>query len=170
MESILDIKPLHGFGSLKFGATQKDVEAVLGPPQETETIDVEGEIHEVEVWSYYELGHAVYFEKELNNVVTNFETDNAEAGMFGQKVFQLDQEGIIDLMKQNGFEDHEVEEDPSWTKGLSFSMMPTCSLCLTMAVSRWSAGQWPWMKMKTSAGPDSYADVFLISPEIYPRY
>ncbi len=120
MESILDIKPLHGFGSLKFGATQKDVEAVLGPPQETETIDVEGEIHEVEVWSYYELGHAVYFEKELNNVVTNFETDNAEAGMFGQKVFQLDQEGIIDLMKQNGFEDHEVEEDPELDERIVF--------------------------------------------------
>ncbi len=116
----MDIKPLHGFGSLKFGATQKDVEAVLGPPQETETIDVEGEIHEVEVWSYYELGHAVYFEKELNNVVTNFETDNAEAGMFGQKVFQLDQEGIIDLMKQNGFEDHEVEEDPELDERIVF--------------------------------------------------
>ncbi len=120
MKNIMDIKPLYGFGSLKFGATQKDVEAVLGPPQETETIDVEGEIHEVEVWSYYELGHAVYFEKELNNVVTNFETDNAEASMFGQKVFELDQDGIIELMKKNGFEDHEVEDDPELDERIVF--------------------------------------------------
>ncbi|MFP4467621.1 MAG: hypothetical protein ACLFN2_01525 [Bacteroidales bacterium] len=120
MKHIMEIKPLHGFGSLKFGATQKDVEAVLGPPQETETIDVEGEIHEVEVWSYYELGHAVYFEKELNNVVTNFETDNAEATMFGQKVFEMDQNGIIDLMKKNGFEDHEVEDDPELDERIVF--------------------------------------------------
>ncbi len=120
MKNVLDIKPLHGFGSLKFGATQKDVEAVLGPPQETETIDVEGEIHEVEVWSYYELGHAVYFEKELNNVVTNFETDNAEASMFGQQVFELDQNGIIELMKKNGFDDHEVEDDPELDERIVF--------------------------------------------------
>ncbi|MFP4064798.1 MAG: hypothetical protein ACLFS0_04740 [Bacteroidales bacterium] len=120
MKHIMEIKPLHGFGSLKFGATQKDVEAVLGPPQETETIDVEGEIHEVEVWSYYELGHAVYFEKELNNVVTNFETDNAGATMFGQKVFELDQNGIIDLMKKNGFDDHEVEDDPELDERIIF--------------------------------------------------
>ena len=120
MKNVLDIKPLHGFGSLKFGATQKDVEAVLGPPQETETIDVEGEIHEVEVWSYYELGHAVYFEKELNNVVTNFETDNAEASMFGQQVFELDQDGVIELMKKNGFEDHEVEDDAELDERIVF--------------------------------------------------
>lgn len=120
MKDIMDIKPLYGFGSLKFGATQKDVEEVLGSPQETETIDVEGEIHEVEVWSYYELGHAVYFEKELNNVVTNFETDNAEATMFSQKVFELDQNGIIDLMKKNGFEDHEVEDDPELDERIVF--------------------------------------------------
>lgn len=120
MKNIMDIKPLYGFGSLKFGATQKDVEEVLGSPQETETIDVEGEIHEVEVWSYYELGHAVYFEKELNNVVTNFETDNAEATMFGQEVFELDQNGIIDLMKKNGFEDHEVEDDPELDERIVF--------------------------------------------------
>ncbi len=120
MKHIMEIKPLHGFGSLKFGATQKDVEAVLGPPQETETIDVEGEIHEVEVWSYYELGHAVYFEKELNDVVTNFETDNAGATMFGQKVFELDQNGIIDLMKKNGFDDHEVEDDPELDERIIF--------------------------------------------------
>ncbi|MFO7998267.1 MAG: hypothetical protein R6U86_04720, partial [Bacteroidales bacterium] len=120
MKNIMDIKPLYGFGSLKFGATQKDVEEVLGSPQETETIDVEGEIHEVEVWSYYELGHAVYFEKELNNVVTNFETDNAEATMFSQKVFELDQNGIIDLMKKNGFEDHEVEDDPELDERIVF--------------------------------------------------
>jgi len=116
----MEIKPLHGFGSLKFGATQKDVESVLGPPQETETIDVEGEIHEVEVWSYYELGHAVYFEKELNNVVTNFETDNSGASMFGQQVFELDQEAVIDLMKKNGFEDHEVEDDPELDERIIF--------------------------------------------------
>lgn len=106
-----EIKPLVGFGSLKFGSTQKEVEKAFGPPQETETIDVEEDIHEVEVWSYWEEGHAVYFEKELDNVCTNFETDNPDATLFGQKVFELNKEDIISIMKENGYEEHEVDKD-----------------------------------------------------------
>ncbi len=106
-----EIKPLVGFGQLKFGSTQKEVEKLLGPPQETETIDVEEDIHEVEVWSYWEEGHAVYFEKELDNVCINIETDNPDATLFGQKVFELDKEGVISIMKENGYEDHEVDKD-----------------------------------------------------------
>ncbi len=111
MENSIEIKPGIGFGELKFGATRQEVEKILGVPQETENIDVEGEIHEVEVWNYWEEGHAVYFEKELDTVATNFETDNQAATLFGVKVFELDQQGIVSLMKKNGFTDPEVEED-----------------------------------------------------------
>jgi len=111
MKKITEIKPLKGFGSLKFGATQQEVEKILGKPQETEVIDMEGDIQEVEVWSYWEDGHAVYFEKALDNVCTNFETDHPDATLFGQKVFELDKDGIIKLMEDQAFTSHEVEED-----------------------------------------------------------
>ncbi len=111
MKKITEIKPLKGFGPLKFGATQQEVEKILGTPQETEIIDMEGDIQEVEVWSYWEDGHAVYFEKALDNVCTNFETDHPDATLFGQKIFELNKDNIIKLMEEHTFESHEVEED-----------------------------------------------------------
>ncbi len=120
MKELLEIKPLIGFGDIKFGAGQKDVEEILGPPQETETIDVEEEIHEVVVWSYWEKGHAVYFEKELGDVCTNFETDNENALLFGKRIFKLDQEAIIGLMKENGYEEYEIEQDDELEEKIIF--------------------------------------------------
>ncbi len=120
MKEILEIKPLTGFGDIKFGAGQGEVEKILGPPQETETIDVEEEIHEVVVWSYWEQGHAVYFEKDLGDVCTNFETDNENALLFGKKIFKLGQDEIIGLMKENGFEEHEIEEDEDLDEKIIF--------------------------------------------------
>ncbi len=111
MKTILEIKPMQGLGELKFGANQEDIKKLLGEPDETENIDVEGEIHEVEVWSYYEEGHSIYFEKDLDNVCTNFETENEDALLFGKKVFELDQDAIIALMKENNFTRFEVEKD-----------------------------------------------------------
>lgn len=111
MDNILDIKPLKGFGDVKFGITQDEAKNVFGEPEEKETIDVEGEIHEVEVWSYWQKGHSLYFEKDLNNVCTNFETDNEQSTLYGEKVFGLNQEEIIALMAKNGFERYEVEKD-----------------------------------------------------------
>lgn len=115
-----EIKPMIGFGELKFGATQDDVEKVIGAPEDTETIDVEGEIHEVVVWSYWEKGHAVYFEKELNGVCTNFETDNENALLFGEQVFKLNQDAIISLMKKNGFDEYETEDDEDLDERIIF--------------------------------------------------
>lgn len=120
MKNKLEIKPLTGFGDIKFGATQAEVEAILGPPQETESIDVEGEIHEVMVWSYWEKGHAVYFEKEQNDVCTNFETDNEEALLFGERVFHLDEKAIIELMQKNAFGEFEIEDDEELDERILF--------------------------------------------------
>ncbi len=111
---------MTGFGRVKFGATQQDVLEYFGEPQEKDTIDVEEEIHEVVVWNYWELGHAVYFEKELNEVCTNFETDNEEAVLFGEKVFGLVQDQIIALMAKNGFKEYEVEDDDEMDERIVF--------------------------------------------------
>lgn len=120
MSTITEIKPKTGFGELKFGSSQDDVKTVLGPPQEVESLDVEGEIHEVEVWSYWEQGHAVYFEKELDSVCTNFETDNEDSVLFGEKVFSLAEKDIIALMSKNGYGEFEVEDDPELEERILF--------------------------------------------------
>ncbi len=120
MKELKDIKPMQGFGDLKFGASRDEVLELLGEPAEKETIDVEGEIHEVEVWSYWDDGHSLYFEKDLNNVCTNFETDHEDALLFGEKVFAMNQEEIIDLMKKNNYSEFEVEDDPELDEVIVF--------------------------------------------------
>ncbi len=120
MKEILEIKPLEGFGELKFGASQDDIQGLLGEPAEKETIDVEGEIHEVEVWSYWDKGYSFYFEKDLDNRCTNFETDNEEVTLFGNKVFEIEQQAIIDLMQDNGYEVFEIEDDPDMDEVIVF--------------------------------------------------
>jgi len=111
MTENLEIKPMLGFGELKFGADKAAVEKYFGPPQETESLDIEDEVNDVEVWSYWEQGHSVYFEKELNDVCTNFETDNEDATIFGKRVFDMTEDQILELMQANGFKDFELEEE-----------------------------------------------------------
>ena len=121
MQKKLEIKPKLGFGDLKFGAGTKEVEQYFGQPQETEKLDIEEEEEDVEVWSYWDQGHSVYFEKvDKKEVCTNFETDNEEAELFGEKVFKLDEPGIIDLMVSQGYKDFEVEEDEPGEKIIFF--------------------------------------------------
>ena len=121
MKKNLEIKPMVGFGKLKFGDDKVTVEKYFGPPQETETLDVEDEINNVDVWSYWELGHSVYFEEEQKNVCTNFETENEEASLFGEKIFNFDEQQLIELMKKNGFSEAEVEEEEPGEKILFFA-------------------------------------------------
>ncbi len=111
MKENLAIKPLIGFGDLKFGATKKEVEEFFGSPQEVETLDMEGEDGQVEVWSYWDQGHSVYFEKELKDICSNFETDNETATLFGKEVFSLSKEEIVGLMKEQGYETQEEEKE-----------------------------------------------------------
>ena len=120
MKQLLEIKPLHGFGEIKFGVSQDDVVKLMGDPDEKEVIDVEGEIHEVEVWSYFEPAHSFYFERDLDNLCTNFETENESSVLFGEKIFALSREGVIALMEKNGFDDYEIEDEPDMDETIVF--------------------------------------------------
>lgn len=111
MKKNLEIKPMVGFGDLKFGSSKKEVEDYFGAPQETEMLDVEDEINDVEVWSYWEQGHSVYFEKQENDRCTNFETDDEQADLYGEKVFKLNEDQLIELMSKQGFSDYEIDEE-----------------------------------------------------------
>ncbi len=111
MNKKMVIHPKVGFGELKFGSSKQEVEKYFGSPQETETLDIEEEDSDVEVWSYWDDGHAVYFEKEQNEVCTNFETDNEQATLFGENIIGKKQDAIVELMNKNGYTDFETEED-----------------------------------------------------------
>jgi len=121
MSNKLEIRPLVGFGDLKFGADQAEVENYLGEPQEIEDLPGEADESDAEVWNYWDEGHTVFFEKDMDNKCTCIETDNDEAILFGKKVFDLNENQIIELMETNGFREIDSEDEEWGERRVSYS-------------------------------------------------
>ena len=121
MSNKLEIRPLVGFGDLKFGADQAEVENYLGEPQEIEDLPGEADESDAEVWNYWDEGHTVFFEKDMDNKCTCIETDNDQAILFGKKVFDLNENQIIELMETNGFREIDSEDEEWGERRVSYS-------------------------------------------------
>lgn len=112
-----NIEPLKGYGGIPFGMTLDDAVKMIGKPNFYEELS---DMEETEIRSiYYEyedLKTSIYFEGITKSVVACFETDNTEATLYGEKVFQLGKTAIMELMKQHGCVDYEEEEEDGETR------------------------------------------------------
>ncbi len=104
------IEPLKGCSGIPFGLPVEELVAQLGEPEEIDHIDTDDQMNTI-VLHYWDLGLSVFFEGTSRPVLSCFETDDLEALLFGQKVFTLNREQVIALMKVNGFETFELEEE-----------------------------------------------------------
>ena len=104
------IEPLKGYGELHFGMPIDDVVELLGQPTNQEEIEsaYEDDSHVI-VLDYEDNDFSAYFEGNDAMLLTNFYTFNEKSELFGAKIFDLNKDEIIELMKQNGYE--EVIED-----------------------------------------------------------
>lgn len=121
MDSLsLEIMPKVGFGKLKFGFTIEELIAMVGEAEQVEDIQ-EDEFNTV-IMNYWEKGFSAFIEGTgaKKSVVSCFETDNKEATLFKQKVFELNDSEICDLMKKNGYKEIETEIDENGEYRLSF--------------------------------------------------
>lgn len=120
----MEILLLEGLNDLKFGDTQATVEKTLGKPQETKKLSDEGEELDDELdtilWEYDNEGLTVFFEGKNNHVLSCFETDNAEAILFGKKVFEMNEQEVVQLMKENGLTQIDKEEEEWGETRVSF--------------------------------------------------
>jgi hypothetical protein len=115
----LDISPKTGFGEIRFGDTSEKVITFLGQPEDVENIeDVDG--FNTVVLYYYEQGITVFFEGREKSVVACIETENPDATMFGQSIFDMTENDIIDLMKNKGYEVAEMELETSGERRVSY--------------------------------------------------
>ena len=84
-----------------------------GQPTNQEEIDsaYEDESHVV-VLDYDDNDFSAYFEGETELRLSNFYTFNEKTELYGSKIFDLNNEELIELMKQNGYESYvEDKED-----------------------------------------------------------
>ena len=106
------IEPMKGFGEIPFGMTLDDAVKVLGSPSFYEELgDMEETGNRSIYYEYDSLETNIYFEGITKSVVACFETENADAVLFGNKVFDLNRAEVIELMRENGFTELEEEDE-----------------------------------------------------------
>ncbi len=106
------IEPLKGYGEIPFGMTLDEAVKTLGMPDFYEELsDMEETGNRSIFYEYDELETNIYFEGVTKSVVACFETENTEATLYGEPVFDLTKEEIIDLMKKQGFKELEEETE-----------------------------------------------------------
>ena len=106
------IQPLKGYGEIPFGMTLDEAVKVLGMPDFYEELsDMEETGNRSIFYEYEELETNIYFEGVTKSVVACFETENEEATLYGEKVFNLNKEAIIVLMEEHGFKELEEENE-----------------------------------------------------------
>ena len=106
------IMPLKGYGEIPFGMTLDEAVKKLGMPDFYEELsDMEETGNRSIYYEYDELETNIYFEGVTKSVVACFETENMEATLYGEPVFDLTKEEIIDLMKKQGFKELEEETE-----------------------------------------------------------
>jgi len=121
MKENLEIKPLVGFGEIKFGADMDAVKTVLGEPDEAEGLENDEDETDAIVWNYWNDGYSVFFDEGYDNLCTCFETDNEAALLFGKKVFEMKEAQVIELMKANGIVEVEAEDEAWGERRLTFN-------------------------------------------------
>ncbi|TGE26632.1 hypothetical protein [Hymenobacter metallicola] len=108
-----------GMGPLKFGATQDEVRALMGEPEEIEESEDDDEF-EHQAWNYLEEGYSLYFDREDDFRLSCIETDHPGLRIFGQPIHGKSVDEIQEIMRQNGLESTEVERMDTGETRLSY--------------------------------------------------
>lgn len=120
-KSNYEIQLKKGLNDLPFGATTNDAKAMFGDPTEIEVLEKDTEDDpDTELWYYDDESFSLFFEGEPGLVLTSIEINNQETTLFGQKIFKMDEDQIIDLMKENGYNEMYTEDEEWGEKLLSF--------------------------------------------------
>ncbi|WP_266203622.1 hypothetical protein [Pontibacter kalidii] len=114
-----DIRLGKGLGKIKFGLTMDEVEELLGEPEEVEESDEEDEF-EHQAWNYWEEGYSLYFDKEDDYRLSCIETANREVQIFGERVFEMSREQILQLFADQEITNPEEEEAETGETRISF--------------------------------------------------
>lgn len=107
------IEPLKGYGDLTFDMSLDEVVKTIGKPDKQEEIEPveDGDDSHIVVLDYYDLDMSLYFEGNSVSNLYNFYTVNEKTTLYGAKIFDLNKDELIELMKQNGHENYIEDTD-----------------------------------------------------------
>ena len=105
----IEIKPMEGLGELNFGVTKEEVERMVGAPEDVEDTDGENDIRTL-IWHYWSKGFSAFFDEDNNYKLSSLEVDNQMATLWGQLIFNMKEEELIELFRSKGFKEIDIEE------------------------------------------------------------
>jgi len=114
----LEINLKTGLNEINFGDTIEKVTALIGEPQDVENLDMDDE--STTVLNYWDKGITLFFEDSNKPSLSCIEVSNKDATLFGEKIFLLSEEKIIQLMSDNGFTDYEKETEVWGEKRITY--------------------------------------------------
>ena len=105
----IEIKPMEGLGELNFGVTKEEVERMVGAPEDVEEMDTENNIRTL-IWHYWSKGFSAFFDEDNNFKLSSLEVDNQMTTLWGQLIFNMKEEELIELFRSKGFKEIDIEE------------------------------------------------------------
>ena len=101
MENLI-IEPLKGYGDIKFGMSIDEVVNVFGTPSNHEELEpiIDGNEITSVLYDYEDLAVSICFEGTDKMLVSSISTINEDATLFGEKIYEMNRNQIIDLMKK----------------------------------------------------------------------
>lgn len=115
----LSIVIKKGMGDILFGMPIEEVIKKLGEATEVETI-TNPDDEATTVLRYEEDGVTLFFEGN-NPLLTCIDVSNEDCEMFGEKIFDLNEKSIVQLMVKNNFFEQDVENEDWGERRVSFN-------------------------------------------------
>ena len=120
MDFLPQINLLKGFCTLSFGVSTVDAELVFGKPEEIQVLDDSILETSCTVYHYWDSGFSLFFDNKNAMKFGSVEVDNEDTLLFGKKLFSLNEQQLIDLMKENNYVLTDTENQDWGEKRLSF--------------------------------------------------
>jgi len=115
----LEIRLKKGLNEINFGASPESIIAVLGDPQEVENLEMDDDNATI-ITHYLDKDLALFFVNSQKPCLECIESSNRDTSLFGKKLFLMNECEIISLLKENGFEEYEIENEIWGEKRLTF--------------------------------------------------
>ena len=108
-----------GVGEIKFGMPVEEIVKLLGTADEVENIDNAAD-ESTTVLRYNDEGLTLFCEGE-NPTLACIDIANEDCTLFGEKVFELDERSLVNLMVKNNITEQDVDEEDWGERRVTFN-------------------------------------------------
>lgn len=121
MDFDFKMRLLEGFGKIPFGMSYETFVKNMGNPTHEEELEGMEINEEVKMLMYEDLKASFFFENENGTYfLKSCDVEHQDLSLFGVKIFELNEDEIIQLFKDRDFSEHEVEFEEWGQKRITF--------------------------------------------------